>query len=410
MKNIIIRIRPGAPEQVALAEQATDGSLTVREGALADLARFRGRRRVIVLVPAAEVLLAQTPLPPGSRKRALMAIPFVLEEYLAADVEDLHFAYGAKQADGTMPVAVVAHARMNAWLAMFKEAGIEVDSLIPETIAVPLEPSSWSVLIEDRLAIVRTGLASGYAVDIENLETMLLAGLKSAAAGNPDNDIRIQLFGGSLEIFTDPLLRDRVIQVAAASVNPPDIVRILAAGLASRPLFNLLQGSYGPHAEWGMVLKRWRLPAVLLLCLLVLRAGLFAYDVLRLGYESRDLSRKMDQVFLKAFPDVKRIVNSRAQMEQRLKALKGSDDDQDPFLWILGRCGDALLKTPDFDLESLRYKDGRIEIDFAVRDLQVLDGLKTLLMRQGGLEVEIRTATAKGDRVQTRMLIREKNS
>ena len=64
-------------------------------GKLADAGNDVGDRSVIVLVPSAEVLTTSVDIPvKGAKLNA--ALPYALEEYLAEDVEKLHFAAAAK--------------------------------------------------------------------------------------------------------------------------------------------------------------------------------------------------------------------------------------------------------------------------------------------------------------------------
>src|SRR5678815_6035523 len=94
-------------------------------------------RKVIVLVPGTDALLAEPVLPVKSGTKLAQVVPFALEEHLAADVEDLHFAVGKRDGRPGTPVTVVARARMDAWQALFTDAGLQADAIYPETAALP---------------------------------------------------------------------------------------------------------------------------------------------------------------------------------------------------------------------------------------------------------------------------------
>src|SRR6476619_1577728 len=94
-------IRLGSVDDTPASWLIIDGtgarSGPVHSGPLADaLAVSKGRRTVLVL-PASEVTLAEPDLPPvrGSARIA-QAVPFALEEHLASDVDNLHFAIGTR--------------------------------------------------------------------------------------------------------------------------------------------------------------------------------------------------------------------------------------------------------------------------------------------------------------------------
>ena len=81
----------------------------VQSGSLAQAAEAIGSRRATVLVPGADILLAEPVLPLKSSAKLAQVVPFALEEQLAADVEDLHFAVGKRDSRPGTPVAVVSH-------------------------------------------------------------------------------------------------------------------------------------------------------------------------------------------------------------------------------------------------------------------------------------------------------------
>src|SRR5580658_2079691 len=69
-------------------------------------------RRVCVLVPGADVLLAEPDVPVKAGAKLQQLVPYALEEHLAEDIDDLHFSIGRRTSDSgaRAPVAVVARA------------------------------------------------------------------------------------------------------------------------------------------------------------------------------------------------------------------------------------------------------------------------------------------------------------
>ncbi len=99
----------GAP-----AGPAQSGPLTLAA------ARAAGRR-VCVLVPGADVLLAEPEVPVKAGAKLQQLLPYALEEQLADDIDDLHFAVGKRAGDSSRsPVAVVARALLDEWLATLR--------------------------------------------------------------------------------------------------------------------------------------------------------------------------------------------------------------------------------------------------------------------------------------------------
>ena len=148
--------------------------------------RGGGRRHLIALAPAAQVLLAAPELPPGSGAKLLRAVPFALEEYLTEDIDQLHFAVGRRDASATTPVAVVSRAAMQAWSAMLAAAGIEASTLYADMSLLPNNPTQTVLWLEqDRLAVRRPGTLP-VMVEISPIgEALAIAGLIPGGGADP---------------------------------------------------------------------------------------------------------------------------------------------------------------------------------------------------------------------------------
>ncbi len=66
-------------------------------GMLAEAQVDIGDREVIVLVPSAAVLTTSVDIPLRGGAKLLAALPYALEEFLADDVDKLHFAAGPRR-------------------------------------------------------------------------------------------------------------------------------------------------------------------------------------------------------------------------------------------------------------------------------------------------------------------------
>ena len=122
---VVIRL---AVEDQAVEWVLVDSNGTRRSGVssgdLEQAATAAGDHAVIVLVPAEDVLLTSVHIPARSQAKIRAALPFALEEDLADDVEDLHFAVGDRQENNRLPVAVVSREKMSRWQERLDEAGI----------------------------------------------------------------------------------------------------------------------------------------------------------------------------------------------------------------------------------------------------------------------------------------------
>src|SRR5579864_4445143 len=83
-------------------------------------------RRICVLVPGTDVLLAEPEVPMKGGTKLQQVVPYALEEQLADDIDDLHFAIGKRIGESSRtPVAVVRRSLMDEWLTTLRSNGID---------------------------------------------------------------------------------------------------------------------------------------------------------------------------------------------------------------------------------------------------------------------------------------------
>ena len=99
---------------------------------------------------------------------------------------------------------------------------------------------------------------------------------------------------------------------------PDGALPLLAAGGVRSEALSLLQGEFARRTGWRAEWQRWRIAAFLALAALALHIGVRGYDLIRLRAEEQRLDAAIEQAVRIALPDVERIVDARAQIEQRL--------------------------------------------------------------------------------------------
>lgn len=408
MDTLLIRLGHGPSHQNPESQVdwlVIDGNyLPVEEGSsedLVELASLAAQRRVVVLLPAEEILLARVQLKARNRQQLLKAVPYTLEEDLADDVEDLHFAVAsAPDREGNYAVAVVSRASMDAVLEALRTAGISPDFATAETLCLPFDDGGWSLLLEDQQVTVRTGGQAGFGCDPDNLSMFLNHALGEQEIP-PD---RLRIFRCTrIPISITPL--DHPVDQVDEDLCPP---RLFALGLdEGQNAINLLQGLYQMENPLLRRLRPWRAAAVLLTAWIALQTGMGAWDYLRLKREEGTLRQEIESLYRSTFPDASRIVNPRIQMEQRLRELSASQDPsggkRDIFSFL--RVGAQAIKAASgVRVDDIVYRGGRLEIALTASDLQSIEGIKQAI-QQGGFEAVIQSADTSGTRVNARLLI-----
>ena len=398
-ETLLIRLAAGTQglRDWLLVDEQGQGKGPVQKGA-PDTGIINSVRRVVVLVPGAEVSLAEARVPGRNRQRVLRAIPYALEEQLATDVEELHFALGPVKEGDRYPVAVVDHSLMNAWTSMLRDIGIQAEQFIPETLALPSD-TGWSLMVDGDTVLVRSGEYGGFAADSDNLP--VLFALFEAKQQAPET---ARIFGST--VFD---LGAVDVELVDERVQP---LEILARGWAQGPAINLLQGAYSRREEWGRLLRPWKASAALLLAGFILIGFTTGLNYYHLSQQREQLSAQIEDVYRKAFPRAKRIVNPRAQMEQKLKQLRrqtgGGNAD---FLAMFAETADVVRATKGIKVRGASYRNGRLDLDLQADNLQILDGLKQALVSSGLMSAEIQSASTEADqKVKSRMRVQVKGS
>jgi general secretion pathway protein L len=372
---------------------------SIHAGTLTDAAGESAGQRVVVLVSGADALLTRVSIPgSSSRQKLLRAVPYALEEQVSEDVEDLHFAVGVAMEEGAWPVAVISRHVIQDLTEDALEAGLDIQQVIPEVLALPYRGNETSVLVENDVALVRTDQSAGFAVDSDNLGMLLAARMTDEEDSLPP----LHLF-----VPEDSLQPDTGEYVGETRVEPfaGDPLYVFAQGLDGRAI-NLLQGDFSRSSDWVALLRPWRATAALLVAGIILSNVVMGIDYFRLKSESEQLRTQIEQTFKTAMPETRRIVNPRIQMQQQLDKLQRKSGTAGGFLSLLSQSGEVLKGMQGVQVDGASFRAGRLDVDLKVSNLQLLDQLKQELMKSGRLTVEIQSATTGADqRVQSRLRI-----
>lgn len=377
----------------------------VAHGRMQEALALAPGRQVIVLTPASDVLLARAAVPNVGRQRLAQAIPYALEDQLGSEVEDLHFALG-RQADQAIAVAVVARAKMEVWLGYLRDAGFEAELLVPSVLALPYEQDTWTVLRDAAGAIVRSGVQAGFAADHDNLETLLSLAITEIGDAGPAR-LRILDTPGAPALHADAWSQSLGVTVNREA-SAEDAVAVLARNFNEDLAINLLQGDYSRREQLEKLWRPWKPAAALLALWLLVYVGTTVSEVISLGRQSPQLQTQIEQLYLQTFPDARKVVNPKVQMQRRLDALRGNQGEGGGLLELLAQASGPLKETPNLELRTITFKEGQLNLDLRVEDLQVLDRLKQRLAAQSKMEVEIQSASSRDNKVESRLQLRAK--
>jgi general secretion pathway protein L len=355
-----------------------------------------------VLIPGTDVLLTQAEIPSKQRQRIIQAVPYALEDQLIDDIENLHFAVGRREpASGLIAVAVLARTQMETYLQSLHLAGIMPTVLMPDILAVPKPDDGWGMLFFDNIVLVRTGLHTGFAIELPSLETVLQMALQNA---QPPSQLTV--FKGPQPIDTLRDLQTLGIPILE-NTNDSGELAWLAQGLLANPPLNLLQGDYRPVDKIITLWRPWRLTGALLTLWggLLLGEEWLKYQQLR--QLSQALNVTIEQIYRDTFPQARKIVNPRVQMEQQLKSLRAqqtSTTQRENFLSLLTQLSTPFKQTAGLEVKRIDYQPGVFNIELLVPHWQALEQFKQNLTTVG-FSAKIQTATNRNNRIESRLRV-----
>ncbi len=355
-------------------------------GPLALAAARTAGRHVVVLVPGADVLLAEPELPPAKTGGKLhQLVPYALEEQLADDIDQLHFAVGRRPGDSSsLPVAVVARRLMDEWLARLKDAGIEPEAMYADSELLPRNPGQAVALLDEDVIVIRPP-----ASDVITLPADALTEALDIAARGADDGAT----GGRGLIFYTGAAQwqRRSAEVEAARERFDGIkVQLLSGGplalfaqeLPGATATNLLQGPYAPAVSQPVGWRAWRVAAILLACLIGLHVVGNAAELVALHRTDRRLDDSISRIFHTVMPGQQSTYEARRQMAQQLKAARALEASGG-FLRALEALAKAHGSAPGAVMRGLTFRGGALEVDLSAPTAEVLAQLSRELRQQG---------------------------
>ena len=380
--------------------------------ALAELAEKAKQREVITFVPASDISLKSLKVPSKSAKAMRLAVPYMLEDELAQDVEDLFFAYSdikVANSEDNCFVAVVEHAQLELWKTWLDNANILCKRMLPDVLAMPLadEANTGSAIVLGDQILIRQGQWQGITTDI-NIWPLISESLSDAHIEETDNssqeseevdDTKSANFSlnaysalpeSNAELVINPMPEELPLALLAASIN---------SGSAGK--FNLLQGEFKSKEQRSPALTSWLWVAGIATFALLLNVGIKGAELVQLNSQQAQLEQQIINTYKKAFPKTKRVRIStlRSQLKQKLKEVGGSSGESS-FLTILTQVQPALALVQDIKPQTLKFdgKRNEIRMQALASSYQYFDKFK-IALEESGLTVSIGAQNNQGEQI-----------
>jgi len=347
---------------------------------------------IVALIPTEFALVLACDVPGRSTGQIKRALPFVVEEFVTADIESMHLACGPITRGEPVAVNAIERVVLENWLECLRSLNIVPGYLIAEAELIPVNDGA-SILLDGENTIVRTRQHAA-AVDRDNL-LLALAGLEVT---------QLHVCNGQLSDMErgqlDPEIEVHQDDQAAESLFSYLIERWRER---SSPV-NMLQGLYTPKRPQTRSYGRWQAVAVLAgVWLVVGMVGLVTQGFWA-SVQADGLEERSANLYRDIYPGEQRIINVRRQMSQKLG--QQVDGGGSGFSGYLGYLAQGIDRNAS--ILSLNYTESRNELaaDLLLRSYDELERMKQRLA-QLGINVEITSAEQQDSGVRARIRLKD---
>lgn len=360
-------------------------------------------RELIAYVPTQALHTKAVALPATSFKQLGKVVPYALEDELAEDIDELHFAWPRNpKKSQPLDVHVVSHELMQQWLLWLNQAGLTAAAMYADLYAVPLhqqvQPS-----VTPTVADVATKEASQAVV--ANTETPQQTWY--CAQLTPHDTVKFRTGMHTGFAIDRELAQDIASQLPAALINLSQEIELPLTLLAHTPAnieatttpekLNLLQGRYQTKKKKSVKTYKWRPVAIAASIAAIIGLGLQIGTIVQLNQQAADVQSSIERTYREAFPNETRIVNVRAQLNQHLRNIQAGPA-QESLLTLMAQLQPAFQNQPQVKLELLRYENGELRIQAKADTFEQLEEFQARAQQQG-LNVSTGQANRRGEQV-----------
>jgi type II secretion system protein L len=184
----------------------------------------------------------------------------------------------------------------------------------------------------------------------------------------------------------------------------------LAVTVASGHGVNLLQGRYGPKADYGSWLQPWSKVAILLLVMIVIGFAGKGVDYYRLTQEEAALREQFTQEYLFFNPNASTDIVDPIAVVNSLRRSLGTATAPQVFLPSLRELAAAMQANSNAKVEAVSYRAGVIDIRVVSPDVDTVGKIQKAISASGRFTASIQSTDKVADQINSRIQIREAGS
>lgn len=374
-----------------------NNDLVLNQGSLMDAAKACASHTVTVVLPGEKVLFLTAQVPGKNIQKVLQAIPYVLEDSVIDDVDDLYFSIKKQNSDASnnqYDVSIINKNYFESIIKTLEAAGIYADAMIADYFLLANKPS----LFVDEMRVIYSSSEMKFSSAVESAIKL--------DSKSYDDSTKLKLITCNKSSNIETQLSNLIVNINVAEEQCELNPLVYLVKNRSNNTINLLHGVYKKKKDWSQAGKTWLPVSVLLGVWLVIQTGVFVFDYIDLSKKNKLINLEITKIYKKTFPKSRRIVDAKAQMQQKLSSFKKRNGQSGrSFTEMLSNSASVFSKTKGLEIKSLRYYDGKINLEIQISSLQALDKLSEQLNKEKGYQVEVQNASSGKETVTARLQI-----
>jgi general secretion pathway protein L len=361
-----------------------------------------------LIVPGSRVNTRQLEYSDKEKKHLRNLLPFQLEDSVAGDVEDLHFALGTP-AEGKVVVAYADKAWLQNTFAELAALGIEVTRCWSAPLTQPLaldastQPGDhWTLGLYEGQLYLRylptMGFSVAYAQGRLALQLLLadqgrteqLPALHLRAAEEQDLAALVEMIPAQLQqqIASQSLADSWALDFSNSSID-------------------LCQGEFSQRLPIERWWKLWRSVAIFALVCVAVYLGTLVYEIQKLSAENLAIRQQIEAAARAAIPQG-RVVDAEKQLATLLRQSQPSGQSAS-VMALLAVALPPIAEMSNVSIKGIAYAGdtGELNINIQADSFGAFESLSQKI-REQGLNAEVLSANAQGN-VQSARLKVSKN-
>lgn len=344
----------------------------------------------IVLIASDNLTIHQTDIPSQSTRQLHQAIPYALEDELASDLNSCEFCLFHTD-NGSQFTAVINQEYWNSLLKQF--SSMRLTAIVPDIFALPYATNSWSILLIESRAIIRTGRYLGFTLDRDLLEYFLSESIKSI----PDKPKYLNIYARENVKLTSDF-----IQVQQHKIE--NEFAFLLENLTTVTQYNCLSGkARQPSLALSPALPRISLGLLGVASACFLLGHFWQYK--HLSSINDQYETEITHVYRQVFPNATQVIAPKVRFQRELNRLR-ENVSGGKVQRLLQAVAPAILNNKNVLVQEAHFANGQLRLKFSAQSIGDLEKVsKTLHSQQ--ISAELSNATASDNRASADMIVKE---